>query len=97
MRNVKAYQCSHCTFYRKTKASVVNHEDSCFRNPKNKACATCKHNIHDLETVYNRNHGGDPGSTDYEISNNWCDKKEIMLTNKTLTSNCGLWEADKEE
>ena len=95
MKIVKAFQCSHCTFYRKTKAPVVNHENTCFRNPENKACASCKYNVKDFETVYNRNHGGDPGRTDYEVSYNWCTKKEIDLNNKTLTTNCPLWQNDE--
>lgn len=90
MKEIKAYQCSHCTFYRKTKRSVMEHEDICFKNPANKACASCDHNVIDYETIYNRDHGGDPGSTDYESPYNWCNKKHIVLEKGTLTKNCPL-------
>ena len=44
-----------------------------------RACQTCG-NYHEVyETVYNRYHGGDPGSTDYEVERNWCDAQEMFL------------------
>lgn len=95
MKEVKAYQCSFCTYYRKTKESVIRHEDNCYNNPKNKACATCKHNVIDYETIYDRNHGGNPGSTDYDVAYNWCEKKEIELKKGTLCMNCDLWEGNE--
>jgi hypothetical protein len=88
MKTVKAFQCSFCTFYRKTKKSVIAHEDICFKNPKNKACASCKNNDVDYETVYNRYHGGDPGSTDYEARYNYCTEFDVVLNSKTLRKNC---------
>jgi len=90
MKVVKAYQCSYCTFYRKTKGSVIEHESKCFKNPQNKACASCKNNIIEYETFYNRNHGGDPGSTDYDVAYNYCTQFDIELNNKTLKRNCPL-------
>ena len=90
MKVIKAFQCSFCTFYAKTKKTVFNHESNCFKNPVNKACASCKYNEIDYETIYNRNHGGDPGSTDYESAYNWCVELQIVLTSKTLTKNCPL-------
>jgi hypothetical protein len=93
MKEVKAYQCSFCTYYRKTKSSVLRHEESCYHNPKNKACATCVYNVVDTDTVYNPYHGGDPGSTDYDVSYNWCEKKSITLEKGTLCMRCDLWES----
>lgn len=60
IKEIKAYQCSFCTFYRKTKASVIKHEVNCYHNHKNRACATCNHNVIFYETIYDRNHGGNP-------------------------------------
>ena len=94
MKIVEVYQCSFCTFFRKTKKIVSNHEHYCFLNPENRACATCKHNVIDHETFYNPNHGGNPGSTgsaDYEVAYNFCTKKDIVLEKGTLTKNCPLW------
>lgn len=91
MKIVKAYQCSYCQFYRKTKKSVENHEHTCFKNPKNKACASCIHNIIDHETIYNPDHGGNPGSTDYESYYNYCKVKDVVLKKGTLMSNCPRW------
>ena len=94
MKEIKAYQCDYCTFNMKTKASVINHENKCFYNPKTKSCATCKHNVLDYETYYNRDHGGNPGSTDFDIKYNWCEKIDIELRKGTLTTNCELWEGE---
>ena len=91
MKEIKAFQCSFCTYYRKTKASVIRHEENCYHNHKNKACATCKHNVILYETIYDRNHGGNPGSTDYDVSYNYCEKKQIELKKGTLCMNCVLW------
>lgn len=43
-RNIKAHQCQFkpCQFYKKTEASVVDHEKRCFYNPIRKACAICE-------------------------------------------------------
>ena len=90
MKIIKAFQCSFCTFYAKTKKTVSNHENICFKNPKNKACASCKHNTTDYETIYNRFHGGDPGSTDYDVAYNYCTKLDIVLNRHTLRKDCAL-------
>lgn len=76
---------------------MVNHEDNCFYNPKNKACASCKHNVVEYQTVYNPYHGGDAGSTDYEVKSYWCEKKNVELKKGTLCSNCDLWEFKEKE
>lgn len=46
MIEIKAYQCEHgCGKYLKTKEAMKRHELQCFYNIKNKACATCSHNV----------------------------------------------------
>ena len=90
MKERKAYQCSFCTFYRLTKKSVEIHEDNCYHNPKNRACATCRFNVVEFETVYDRYHGGNPGSTDYDVPYNWCDKREIELSKNELRMYCSM-------
>ena len=68
----------------------MNHEKHCFKNPALKACASCWHNKIDYETIYDPNHGGNPGSSDYDVACNYCDKLDIVLDNKTLKMNCNL-------
>ena len=97
MKEIKAYQCSYCSFYRKTKKIVKTHEDNCFYNPKNRACASCEHNTIEFTTIYNPDNGGNPGSTDYEAPFNWCEVKEIELNDKTLCKDCPMWESKKDE
>jgi hypothetical protein len=47
------------------KGNVKRHErKNC---PKFRSCQLCKWFETDTVTVYNRNHGGDPGSTDYDL------------------------------
>lgn len=41
MIEIKAYECDHCNKKLFTKGSMKKHESVCFRDPKNKACATC--------------------------------------------------------
>lgn len=44
MKEVKMYECEYCGKRRyKTKKPMTRHEDSCYFNPKNKACVTCKY------------------------------------------------------
>ena len=70
---VLRYGCEHCEAkHYKNKSSCVRHEKKCFANPKAKACRTCKNFERYTETVYNRHHGGNPGSTDYEEGHTCC-------------------------
>lgn len=85
MKQIKAYQCDFCKFYKKTKLSVENHEEYCYHNPKNKACATCDHNIIDYETMSHEE------SPEHEPVYNWCKCKNIALHRKTLKMNCSTW------
>ncbi len=41
-------------------------------------------------TVYNRNHGGDPGSADYEHTVMWCNARDFELPDRQV--HCGDWE-----
>ena len=97
MKKIKAYQCNFCSFYRKTKSAVKKHEKRCFYNPKNRACATCKHNRIYHETFFDESYDKTPISPEYIISTNWCEKKNIELNNKTLCAHCDLWEEKGEE
>ena len=82
MRAINAYQCDFCSYYKKTKKSVEVHEANCFMNPINRACASCKHNTFDQSRYPNPN---------------YCERKEIALTNKSLTKNCPLWEKTNKQ
>lgn len=76
---IGAYRPKCCNKAYIYKRNAVQHEKKCPHNPDNKACQTCKHRIIYYETVYNRNHGGNPGSTDYDFKYWWCEylEKEI--------------------
>jgi len=67
------------------------HEARCFRNPARKACQTCAHHEMDSETVYNPDHGGNPGSTDYEVQIPYCDADETIDLRKGPRCDCPLW------
>lgn len=69
---------------------MVKHEKhQCWWNPDKRACASCEHQKHDFETVYNPDNGGNPGSTDYDVKTCWCEVYETDLYNpKNLKNNC---------
>ena len=71
------------------KQSMLLHEKGCYFNPINRACASCANLFTEMETYYNPDHGGCPGSTDYEIKVKYC-SKEIDLK-KSLKNNCEFW------
>ena len=87
MKQVKAYQCDFCHFYKKTKQSVINHENYCYHNPKNKACATCDHNIIDFEIHQESN--------EIEPFYNWCKLEDIPLHKKNLKMHCSVWKLNE--
>ena len=98
-KKITAYQCEYgCGFYRITKKSVINHEKWCFWNPARRACASCENREEYEETIYNPYHGGNPGSTDYEIKCVWCSVYETDLYKKeNLKHDCPKWaERDKD-
>ena len=73
MKEVIRYECEFCNSKNyKHKSSCKSHEKKCYANPKTKSCRTCEHFVKSTETVYDRNHGGDPGSSDYEVETTWC-------------------------
>lgn len=87
MKEVIRYECEHCADKNyKHKSSAKSHEKKCYANPETKSCRTCKNYIITFETVYDRNHGGDPGSSDYEEECRWCESYEEELTK--LKTNC---------
>ena len=94
-KRVSAWQCSFgCGKTRKAKATITNHERTCFENPKRRACQTCGNRLTNRETSYNRNHGGDPGSTDHEYLVVYCEAKKERLDGVCGSGhvfNCGLW------
>jgi len=98
MKEIKAYQCDYgCGKYLKTKPAMKRHEDCCFWNPERKACDSCGNQIKGTETVYNPNHGGDPGSTDHEQSFRICDASgDDLYDINNLKSGCSLWVAQVE-
>ena len=68
----EVWKCSYCNMVSVYKRNVLRHErDSC---KNHRSCYVCKHFREDTGTVYNRYHGGNPGSTDYEDTRWWCAK-----------------------
>ena len=87
MKVIKAYQCDFSKVYKKTKQAVKNHEDNCYHNTNNRACATCKNNRIDYEII----------EEDKEPFYNWCTSKDIGLDNKTLTMHCELYKNNQRK
>jgi len=98
MREIIAYQCDYCEKkITKSKSGMYKHESKCYANPINKACRTCKNFERYEETVYNRNHGGNPGSTDYEIEKTCCNRyNEEFNEDFKMQFYCVGWEEAKE-
>lgn len=100
MNQVKAYQCEFC--HRKVgmnKQHIKKHEFLCFHNPQRRACQTCGNFSTSRETVYDRHHGGDPGSSDYEVEVQWCGAKDKDIGKMFPREryDCRDWTPTKEE
>ena len=87
MNLILAYQCGFCSRVSKWRSSTQRHEKGCFYNPATKSCVTCGKFCIEIETYYNRNHGGDPGSTDHEYKQWYCWDKKLDRRVK----HCDLW------
>ena len=85
-RQVKAYGCEFKCGQKVvlSKASMVDHESRCFRNPKNRACASCKH----FEREQDDN--GAEGAYNQSWVNLLCNTQEIHLDK--LQHNCKFHE-----
>ncbi len=97
-KEIIRYQCDYCNKHYSTKGNANKHQKQCFANPKTRSCRTCKNFFSEMETVYNPNHGGDPGSTDYEVLCFYCSRYEKELNNHELKlgvmrfqTNCKLY------
>lgn len=73
-------------------------------NTDNRACQTCKHQTEEQETVYNQYHGGNPGSTDYDVKYWWCEHFEKVIDRFVENDdiemdpqmNCEFWEGKED-
>ena len=103
MEQITAYKPKCSNRAHMSKYSATRHERKCPKNPDNWACKTCKHQSEEWETVYNPYHGGNPGSTDYDVKYWWCDyyDKEIDRDARFFENpnehiepqmNCEFWE-----
>lgn len=98
MKEIKAFQCDYCNKYYKHKSSAKRHENKCFKNPKNKACLSCRNFITDYETVYVRPYDGhNYGDDDYEQIYNYCDytgksfTDEVTIKKQEFQHDCNHW------
>ena len=73
---IKAYKPECCNKCFITKGGANRHEKLCLKNPKTRNCKTCANLLIQEKTFYNPNHGGDPGSTDYEFQTFYCVAKD---------------------
>ncbi len=87
MIEIKAYQCSFCGYYKKTKQSVLRHEVTCYHDPENRACASCNENIFSEEYY----------ETEKECTNNYCNKREVFLIKRELRYGCPIWEPKNKD
>lgn len=74
-----------------SRARMVAHELRCFHNPDRRACQTCANYGRYSHTVYNRDHGGNPGSTDYDVWRRYCEADETMNPANGLRCDCQRW------
>lgn len=93
MKQILAYKCDWCDFVRRSPRNVKRHESRCHDNPDNRSCKTCRHWSVDYQTVYNPYHGGEPGSTDYEVKYAYCTAKYKEMEGMQWVQHCDLWEA----
>ena len=96
-REVRAWACSWgCGKHVDTvRSRMAKHETRCFHNPVRRACQTCGSFDTFEDTVYNPDHGGDPGSTDYEVRRRWCEARQYHLTYRE--ADCAQWTEKNEE
>ena len=92
---VVAWSCQYGCKRRVTtsKEAMYKHEETCFHNPVNKACATCGNLATWLETIYDPPHGGNPGSSDYEVEKKACEFYDIK---EKWRHHCDKWCAPEE-
>ncbi len=81
------YRCGRKVNTRRT--AMLAHEERCFFNPARRACQSCGNFVHEMDTVYNPYHNGDPGSTDYEVRVSYC--AADIDTKEDLHHDCPLW------
>lgn len=108
MQEITAYKPKCCNRAYMSKSSAIRHERNCPNNPDNRACQTCKHKSEEWETVYNRYHNGNPGSTDYDVKYWWCEHFEKRIDKYSCTfdendmsemlprMNCEFWEGKED-
>lgn len=90
---ITAFACKfRCGRIATKKKPLTEHEARCWLNPEVRGCKTCLHLGTDSETIYNPHHGGNPGSTDWEVEYRVCLADEsIDLRNDGLRTKCPLW------
>ena len=104
MQEITAYKPKCCNRAYMSKYSAIRHERKCPKNPDNRACQTCKHQIEEQKTVYNPYHGGNPGSTDHDVNYWWCEHFEKVIdrfaenddTEMEPQMNCEFWEGKED-
>lgn len=90
---VTRYKCDYCKKTYTRSYSAYQHGLGCYYNPKNRTCRTCKYNEEQSYTVYNRHHGGDPGSTDFGLKVMICANGDYVGSEDPNEFDCELWEA----
>ena len=93
MEIIQAFGCSHCGMASRLKSSVRRHENNtCKKNNDRKTCLNCNHYSLESETIYNPNHGGDPGSTDYDVLKGCCAKDvDIDDLSQNQNNECSMF------
>jgi hypothetical protein len=94
---ITAYKCQFlCKRVRANKSHIIAHEKVCFNNPANRACQTCEYYKEDWDTFYNPDHGGNPGSTDYEVKYKYCSAIDDfdIINESGLQHDCVYWKAE---
>jgi hypothetical protein len=88
-KEVKRWKCvgENCSFLRASKATVIQHEKRCWKNPENETCKTCCFKTEILHPDTQKAHFVMACTKDITIPyDNFSDKQGVVF-------NCPLWEA----
>ena len=69
-KRVTRFYCESCSKGFFKKQSALNHENTCWENPKNRTCKTCFHAEYDRESGYYECYCGKPASKHTGAPNN---------------------------
>lgn len=79
-----------------SKSRMAKHEEICFNNPKRRACQTCANLKFEWNTIYDPHHGGNPGASDYDVREKYCEVLGHNFSKVKFQCECPKWETAKQ-